>query len=119
MFHLEPPAGFTSFNPRGEITVYKRNLPHWRQSGASYFVTFRQKDSLPASKLEELKSIRQEWIERHFPENEPGDSLTSLVQHKKEWEELYQILMTKTERWIDQGLARIFHKKYREVVKSC
>ena len=44
---------FRPFNPDGELHIYCRNLPHWRQSGATYFVTFRQDDSIPAKVLKE------------------------------------------------------------------
>jgi REP element-mobilizing transposase RayT len=43
------------FNPRAEITDKARNLPHWRQPGVIYFVTFRLADSLPAEKRHELE----------------------------------------------------------------
>jgi putative transposase len=29
------------------MRIYWRNLPHWRQNGATYFVTFRLADSIP------------------------------------------------------------------------
>ena len=33
------------------LEIYLRNLPHWRQDGATYFVTFRLHDSVPESVL--------------------------------------------------------------------
>ncbi len=36
---------FRPFNPNGDVKVYLRNLPHWRQPGATYFVTFRQAET--------------------------------------------------------------------------
>ena len=36
------------------MRVYERNLPHWRQEGGTYFVTFRLADSLPASVAEDV-----------------------------------------------------------------
>ena len=52
---------FRPFNPNGDVRVYLRNLPHWRQQGATYFVTFRQADSIPKSVLAEWLDIRQRW----------------------------------------------------------
>ena len=36
-----PPPGFQGLRADIPIVIYRRNLPHWRQVGASYFVTFR------------------------------------------------------------------------------
>jgi REP element-mobilizing transposase RayT len=39
--------------------VYRRHLPHWRQDGATYFVTCRLADSLPAPLLAQLEQLRK------------------------------------------------------------
>ena len=59
------PPVFRPFNEAGEVRVYVRNLPHWRQPGASYFVTFRQDDSIPASVLAQWRDERQRWYSAH------------------------------------------------------
>ncbi len=41
------------------------NLPHWRQDGTTYFVTFRLADSLPKTKLRQWTLERNEWLERN------------------------------------------------------
>lgn len=61
--HLSPI--FRPFDPNGDVKVYLRNLPHWRQPGATYFVTFRQADSIPKSVLAEWLDIRQRWYRAH------------------------------------------------------
>jgi type I restriction enzyme R subunit len=40
-------------------------LPHWRQPGATYFVTFRQDDSIPAKVLARWRDERQRWYRAH------------------------------------------------------
>ena len=40
------PPGFQGLRTDIPVTVYYRHLPHWRQDGATYFVTFRLADSL-------------------------------------------------------------------------
>ncbi len=56
---IQVPSAFKPFEPRGEVTIYTRNLPHWRQTGATYFVTFRLADAVPkAAKLDIQKEIR-------------------------------------------------------------
>ncbi|MDA0839500.1 MAG: hypothetical protein O2857_17165 [Planctomycetota bacterium] len=56
---------FVPFDPRKAIRVYRRNLPHWRQDGTTYFVTFRLGDSLPAEVLERLQTQQQKWLQVH------------------------------------------------------
>jgi REP element-mobilizing transposase RayT len=58
---IATPASFRPFDLRGEVTVYQRNLPHWRQAGASYFVTFRTEDSIPAEIGNQLRAESEEW----------------------------------------------------------
>ena len=60
----EPPV-FRPFNEAGEVRVYIRNLPHWRQPGVTYFVTFRQDDSIPATVLAQWRDERQRWYRAH------------------------------------------------------
>jgi type I restriction enzyme R subunit len=47
---------FVPFDERSETRIYQRNLPHWRQNGVTYFVTFRLGDSIP-------EPIRLKWEE--------------------------------------------------------
>ena len=47
------PPGFRGLDPDKRIRIYTRHLPHRRQDGATYFVTFRLADSLP----EDRKSV--------------------------------------------------------------
>jgi putative transposase len=47
---------FVPFDERKAIRIYQRNLPHWRQDGVTYFVTFRLGDSIP-------EAIRCQWEE--------------------------------------------------------
>jgi REP element-mobilizing transposase RayT len=61
------------FDPAAELEVRARNLPHWRQQGATYFVTFRLGDSLPQEKLRSLRAERLEWLKRHPPPVSPKD----------------------------------------------
>ena len=62
-----------AFDPEAEFEVRQRNLPHWRQEGGTYFVTFRLADSLPRAKLESLRAQRREWLRKHPPPVSPAD----------------------------------------------
>ena len=56
---------FRGFHERGELQIYHRNLPHWRQPGATYFVTFRLADSIPQSVLEDWDRQHGDWLHAH------------------------------------------------------
>lgn len=83
---------FTYFDPRADIDVSRRNLPHWRQEGRTYFVTFRLHDSLPQEKLAALKKARGEWLNSH-PEPWPPEQ-------RQEYRELFS---EQIQQWLDAG----------------
>jgi REP element-mobilizing transposase RayT len=94
MWNLPPPPGFQGLDPDKPLKVYQRHLPHWRQDGATYFVTYRLADSLPQNKLDELAAVKAEG-ERQHPaprSNAVLDKLTREVQER-------------VERWLDQGMG--------------
>ena len=71
--YLAMQPAFQSFDPRKEVSATHRNLPHWQQPGATYFVTFRLNDALPREACEQLEEMRRlnthetfEWIERYL-----------------------------------------------------
>lgn len=45
--------------------MYVRNLPHWRQRGATYFVTLRQDDSIPKAVVQQWRDERNGWYQAH------------------------------------------------------
>ncbi|MEX0866235.1 MAG: transposase [Pirellulales bacterium] len=54
---------FKPFNESGEVRIYYNGLlPHWRQTGCTYFVTFRLADSLPRGVVEEWRVERDSWL---------------------------------------------------------
>ena len=93
-WNLSPPPGFEGLHPDRHVTRYVRHLPHWRQDGATYFVTFRLADSLPQEKLRELKRIKEDWERKHPPPR--GDS---------DWQALSRETIERVENWLDQGLG--------------
>lgn len=57
------PICFQCFDEHGNVRIYDHGiLPHWRQSGCTYFVTFRLADSLPQSVRREIESVREAWL---------------------------------------------------------
>ena len=50
---------FQGYNPYAPVRIYRRTLPHWRQDGATYFVTCRLADSLPGHLMTQLEQLRK------------------------------------------------------------
>ena len=62
---LPRPAWLVAFDEYRAIRIYERNLPHWRQDGCTYFVTFRLADSIPVGVRQELEHEKKLWLLRH------------------------------------------------------
>ena len=56
---------FRGFDPYDEVRTARRRLPHWRQPGVSYFVTFRLADSVPQPLLRQWRHERAIWLRLH------------------------------------------------------
>src|SRR5438132_7612518 len=85
-------AVFRALDEHGELLRSRRNLPHWEQAGATYFVTFRLADSVPASIASEWRDELQNWRRFH---PEPLDD-----EGKKEYRRRF---LQVREDWLDQG----------------
>jgi len=73
---------FQPFDPHKDVRKYWRDLPHWRQEGATYFVTFRLWDSLPKQAVEQLAVLRDSLAKKR-------ESQESWVQADRE---IYRML---------------------------
>lgn len=83
---------FIPFDSEAETGRWRRHLPHWEQSGCTYFVTFRTADSIPAEKLNQWKSERDKF-ERDHPN--PWSDV--------EWRVYRSEFLDRIERWSDRG----------------
>ncbi len=92
MWNLAPPPGFQGLRDEIPMRVYTRHMPHWRQAGATYFVTFRLADSIPENRLRELESLKKDWERRN-----PHPRSNHVLQ------ELARMIFEKIEYWLDQG----------------
>ena len=54
---------FVAFDETRAVRIYKRDLPHWRQEQATYFVTFRLGDSLPQGVHDQSVYEKRLWLE--------------------------------------------------------
>jgi putative transposase len=100
------PPRFQGLRDDLPLTVYVRHLPHWRQEGATYFVTFRLADSLPRSKLRELELIKSHWAKKDeiAAAGTGADCQSALLGDHRE--ALSRAIMAKVERWLDEGMGK-------------
>jgi REP element-mobilizing transposase RayT len=99
MWNLDPPPDFRGLDPDLPVAVYYRHLPHWRQEGATYYVTFHLTDALPQAKIRELQAIRREWEAKQPP-----------PRTEAQWESYAREVTVKAERWIDEGHGRCYFR---------
>jgi len=89
---LMNPSELRFFNPYAEIRHTENRSPHWQQTGAVYFVTFRLGDSVPKSLLDHWQAERTAWL-KHHPE--PWSAEAECDYHER--------FSGAMERWLDAG----------------
>ena len=104
-------ASASLFNPHAEIERSRRNLPHWKQDGKTYFVTFRLADSLPKEKREQLKADREAWRQQHG--ETPPTELSPANRN-----EYYRLFHERVQQWLDaeEGSCALRQPKVAEIV---
>ena len=75
------------FDPKADLTISEHFRPHWDQSGAVVFITFRTADSIPREVLQLWEREKQEWVNRHNGANKKHwskvlPSLSPTLQHQ-------------------------------------
>jgi hypothetical protein len=74
---------FKPLNYFEKVAVHRKNLPHWRQQGVTYFVTSRLVDSVPAAVLHQWRQRRNSWLASFGLEAPSGiASLPEEAQHE-------------------------------------
>ncbi|HXE51759.1 MAG TPA: transposase, partial [Tepidisphaeraceae bacterium] len=57
---------FGAFDPEQPVGhIRGGNLPHWRQEGVTYFVTWRTADSMPKERVEQWTRERVQWLQQN------------------------------------------------------
>ncbi|MGI8603877.1 MAG: carbamoyl-phosphate synthase large subunit, partial [Verrucomicrobiales bacterium] len=91
---------FTGFAPDLEpVEVAERRLPHWAKPGATYFVTFRLADALPAPLLRQWENELENWLAHH---PKPWDSKTAYEYQTR--------FVDARDAWLDAGHGSCFLK---------
>ncbi len=85
-------ADFFFFDPSQPVSHLSGNLPHWRQEGVRYFVTFRLADSIPRDKLRQWELEKDLWLKRN-----PAPH--TLDQTREFW----RLFPERFHRWLDAG----------------
>jgi hypothetical protein len=103
---MEDPSAY--LNPLGKIDQHGSRLPHWQQGDALQFVTFRQKDALPKSKLVLWRSEKAMWLSKHPKPWTP-----------KQTSEYSEVFTERIEEWLDAGMGSCLfnHAENREALK--
>ena len=92
---------FKPFNPYESILAYRRQLPHWRQEGACYFVTWRLNDSIPEKILKLWQEERKFWLVAHGVDVNLNDD---------EWRTEYEKILIEERR----SFEKLQHHKFNE-----
>ncbi len=100
---------FCGIDPHAPVKITHRNLPHWRQDGATYFLTFRLADAVPADLRRQWSEELETWRKFH---PEPWDAKT-----KHEYQHRFR---EERERWLDSGHGQCLlrQSKAREIVEK-
>jgi REP element-mobilizing transposase RayT len=88
------------FHRDESVSNLSGDLPHWRQEGVTYFVTFRTADSLPQEKLKQWQLEKERWLHDH---PEPCD--------EKSKREFYEKFPERLQHWLDHGYGECVLKE--------
>lgn len=105
---ITPPSDFTGLDGGRPVCIQQRDLPHWRQEGASYFLTFRMEDSLP-------RTFWGDWF-RHV--NQARVQAQSDPGSRGECEQRQRKAMQRLELELDAGHGRCWLRvpEYRRML---
>ena len=100
---------FKPFDESGEVRIYYNGfLPHWRQAGCTYFVTFRLADSIPEGVLQQWKYERGMWLQAR------GIDVTS-----EDWLAKFKQLSTEDKKLFERHFVSKFFSKLDEGLGEC
>jgi REP element-mobilizing transposase RayT len=81
------------YDPDKVSKTTRNRLPHWEQAGATYFLTFRLADAVPAELLAAYVREKRDWVIAH-----PGPPWSG--EDEKEYHRRFS---HRFERWLDRG----------------
>lgn len=84
------------------VPGYRRDLPHWRLDGATYFVTFRLADSIPEAVARHWREQREQWCRGHGLDPEWAE------RDPPRWEDAYGAIPLAERRAFERSQQRQF-----------
>jgi ATP-dependent Clp protease ATP-binding subunit ClpA len=110
----QPPASqplpFIGFDPNAPVGFLRGgNLPHWRQDGVTYFLTWRTIDSMLKERVDAWIAEREAWLKKN---PEPWNPKTE--------EEYYSLFPDRWEKWLDEchGECLLARPELRKIVED-
>lgn len=92
---------------------YRRNLPHLRIEGATYFVTFRLADSIPRSVVERWQEEREFWLRQN------GVNPEWAISDAKSWNVAYHAIPIDERKAFEDSQQRQFLIELDKCHGSC
>lgn len=108
---------FNFFDRTAEIDIRARNLPHWFQTGAATFVTFRTADSMPKEVVLRWKRELEDWLNKSKLPAELAHAVTHALRDKHQ--RLLGILTASQRQEFKRHSARIWHGCLDECHGKC
>ena len=105
---VRPP--FIPFDEHKAVRIYQHNLPHWRQEGTAYFVTFRLGDSIPQGVLDQWEYEKQTWLAARG---------ISSRENAKDWARQLERLSKLEQDRFHKHFNRVFHAALDEGRGTC
>ena len=96
-----PDTQFYFYDPSQPVEHLSGNLPHWRQAGVRYFVTFRLAEAIPQTKLRQWRSEKELWLKRNPPPHTPEQT-----------REFWELFPRRFHRWLDAGYGACVLGRY-------
>ena len=103
------------FDPKAEFFVEQGGKPHWSQTGAIVFGTFRTLDSIPIEVLDRWEREKQEWIVRALCRS-PLAKQADLTMH---WSRLLTLLADEDREKFNKHFERCRESKLDECHGAC
>ncbi len=96
---------FQPFDQQKPVQIYFTSMPHWRQEGCIYFVTYRLADSIPEKVIVEWDFEKLKWIQARIQSSRNSDR----------WHDLFPLLSAKDK----YAFLKCFNRKLNTYLDGC
>ena len=113
---------FQPFDEQAPVRIYYTSMPHWRQDGCTYFVTYRLADSIPKKVVDEWDYEKQKWIQARLKSARYVDSVSNRIPNNNsvenrtyKWHELFAFLCHADK----YAFLKCFNRKLNTYLDGC